>query len=301
MKEIYMKKTFLRYSSNILLLAVTLMLLLPLLFMLAGSFMSASEVQNNYGGISSGFASGGFARLILVPNLFTLEQYRQALLYSPDYMYAYWNSILLLLPTLIGILLISPLAGFSLAKYRYLGIGVISAVYILLALLPYHTMIVPNYIILYRLGLLNTRASIWLTQIFHPLSVFICWRWMDKLPKDILENADIDGTNTLQKYVYIVLPQSRPAIATVLVLCAADLWGMIEQPLIFLNSPNLHPLSVMIALQGSVHITEAFVCGIIFSAPMVLLFLMLKDDFVYGTESIVLSGNSKAVLREGQG
>ena len=171
-----MRKTIYRYIFRFLLLAVMLALLLPLVFMFAGSFMSASEVEYAYGGAYSGFASGGFARLVFVPRLFTLEQYGQVLLNSPDYLYAYWNSISLLLPTLAGLMIVAPLAGFSLAKFRYRGITVVTSVYILLALLPYHTMIVPNYIMLYRLNLLNTRASVWLTQIFHPLAVFIIGR-----------------------------------------------------------------------------------------------------------------------------
>lgn len=284
-----MRKTIYRYIFRFLLLAVMLALLLPLVFMFAGSFMSASEVEYAYGGAYSGFASGGFARLVFVPRLFTLEQYGQVLLNSPDYLYAYWNSISLLLPTLAGLMIVAPLAGFSLAKFRYRGITVVTSVYILLALLPYHTMIVPNYIMLYRLNLLNTRASVWLTQIFHPLAVFICWRWIDKIPDELLESSEIDGANTLQKYVYIVLPQSKPALATVLVLSAADLWNMIEQPLVFFSSPRLYPLSVVLSSQGSKQIGTAFVCGIIFSIPMILLFLLLKDSFLYGTQSVVSS------------
>ena len=294
-----MRKTIFRYVFSFLLLAVVSALLLPLVFMLTGSFMSTSEVEYNYSGAYSGYTPGGFAHLVFVPRLFTLEQYGQVFLNSPDDMCAYWNSISLLLPTLAGLMLVAPLAGFSLAKYRYRGKIVISSMYILLALLPYHTMIVPNYIMLHRLNLLNSRASVWLTQIFHPLAVFICWRWMDKIPDELLESSEMDGANTLQKYVYIVLPQSKPALATVLVLSAADLWNMIEQPLVFFSSPELYPLSVVLSTQGSKQIGTAFVCGIIFSIPMILLFLLLKDDFLYGTQSAVSSDKYQAAGRKG--
>lgn len=282
-----MEKRVKSFFLNCLLWAVILFLAFPILFIFTGSFMSAAEVVNRYGNINSGFSKGDFAHLRFLPQLFSLEQYRNLFLYSPDYMYAYLNSILLAVPALIGNLLIAPLAGYSLAKYRFRFKTIITGLYILLALLPYHTMIVPNYIMINKLNLLDTRMSVWLTQMFHPLGVFICYRWMDKLSDEIIESIEIDGAGTLQKYTYIVLPLSRPALATVLVLSAADLWGMIEQPLVFLKSKRLTPLSVLISNLGNEQIETTFAYGIIFAMPMLLLFLILKNDFLYGVESIV--------------
>lgn len=261
--------------------------------------MSASEVERSYAAARTGSALGGFTRLVFVPELFTFEQYRQVFLYSPDYMCAYWNSIALVLPALTGLMLVAPAAGFSLAKYRWRGISIITSIYILLSLLPYHTMIVPNYIILYKLDLLNTRAAVWLTQIFHPLGVFICYRWMDKIPNELLESSEMDGANTFQKYACIVLPQSRPALAAVLVLFAADLWSMIEQPLIFFSSAKLHPLSVFLSLQENEQIQTAFVCGVVFSIPMILLFMLLKDDFLFGINNVVLPAGRHTAQKKG--
>ena len=278
----------LRSGCLTLCFCLTLLLaLIPLLFILGGSFMEDGEANRLYGGVFSGFADGGTAALRFVPRLFSLAQYGQLFTNRLDLLFGFRNSLLLLLPVLLGSLIVSPLAGFALAKFRFPGAKAALAVYILLAVLPYQTMIVPNYIMLDALKLLGTRWGIILTAMFHPLGAFICCRWMRGIPEEILESAGIDGAGMGRTFLSIILPLSRPALATLAVLLSADLWSMIEQPQLFLASPAKHPLSLLMAGLEKESMGAAFACGVLFSVPMVLFFLWCRDDFLVGTESMI--------------
>lgn len=256
---------------------VILFLLFPLLFMACGSFMGAKEVSANL------FAGeGSFARLHLLPDSFTLEQYYSALFQTPIFWRNFWNTIRLSLPILCGVVVTAPLCGYGLAKFRFPGRRVILFFYLILMMLPYQVTLVPNFLVLGSTHLLGSRAGVILPNIFTTFGCYLMTQFAEKIPTELLENARLEGLGEWKIFWYIALPQLKSGVAALAVLNLIDTFNMVEQPLVLLQDPRKQPLSVSLAYLSSSEVSIAFVCGIIFILPLILVFLLGKEPLIKG-------------------
>ncbi len=274
--------------STIVIVAVSLVTLFILVFMLCGSFMSYEEVTAYYGDIYTGGGKGEYASFHIIPKEFSVNQYYKALLETPDYLYKFWNSILLTLPILIGVVVVSTLGGYGFAKFQFPLKNFFFFLFLLVIMLPYQVMMVPNFMVMDTLGLIGSRWSIILPNIFSPFGTFLIYQFMRRIPNEILECARLDGASELRVFTKIILPQAAPAIASLAMLNIIDTWSMIEQPLVFLQDPEKNPLSVALAYINTSNIGIAFVCGVVFLIPLMLVFLMGKDKLVDGISNSVI-------------
>jgi multiple sugar transport system permease protein len=274
--------------STIVIAAVSFVTLFILIFMLCGSFMSYQEVTSHYGNIYTGGGEGEYAVFHIIPSEFSVNQYYKALLETPDYLYKFWNSILLTLPILIGVVIVSTLGGYGFAKFQFPLKNLFFFLFILVIMLPYQVMMVPNFMVMDSIGLIGNRWSIILPNIFTPFGTFLIYQFMRRIPNDILESARIDGAGEFRVFIKVILPQAAPAIASLAMLNIIDTWSMIEQPLVFLQDPEKNPLSVALAYINTSNIGIAFVCGVVFLIPLMLVFLMGKDKLVDGISNSVI-------------
>ena len=262
---------------------VILFFLFPMLFMLCGSFMGAEEVADYFSP-----KEGSYATLHLIPDTFTLSQYYRALFYSPTFWKNFWNTMLLSLPILGGVVLTAPLCGYGLAKYRFPGRQAVLFVYLILMMLPYQVTLVPNFLVLNQMGLLGTRTGIILPNIFTTFGCYLMTQFADKIPTEIIESGRLEGLGEWRIFFYIALPQLRSGIAALAVLNLIDTFGMVEQPLVLLQDPTKQPLSVSLSYISTSDISIAFVCGLIFIVPLILVFLLGKDPLIKGiSESVI--------------
>ncbi len=265
---------------------IMLIFMFPLLFIFGNAMMDPEEISFRYAALWSDY--GGKTHFGLIPALFSLSSWKQLYTAHIELLFAFRNSLIIAIPPLLGIWLIAPLAGFALSKLQFPGSRILLGMYVLMALLPYQTMLVPNYIMISRLNLLGSYASVWLVSLFHPLPVFICYRWIKTIPNSFLESAAIDGAGVLRSYAYIILPLSKPAAAGALIISAADLWGMIEQPQVFLTSKLKYPLSLMLSGLEKENAGVLFACSVLFSIPILLFFMTHREAFLQSTQNLVI-------------
>ncbi len=278
----------------IILLILAVFFLFPLGVTLTNSFMSEQEITTNYGPVTdkslNSYQDSGadpFARFELIPDIVTLKQYYSVLLKKTQFLFMFWNSVLLTFPIVIGQTLVATLAAYAFAKMKFRGRDMLFFLYIVVMLMPFQVTLVPNYIIAGRLGLLNNPLSIIFPGIFSTFGVFLLKQYMEQIPDSYLEAAKVDGANPFQIFLKIIVPMSRAGIAAMAILVFIDNWNMVEQPLIFLQDATRQPLSLYLAKIVDGEKGLAFAASTLYMMPMLLNFLYAER---YLLEGIRLSG-----------
>lgn len=281
------KKSAGSWARYAILVAVSVLLLFPLVYMIANSFTSAREAASAYSVISSGGDGAGYIGFKLIPEQFSLIQYYDALLRRPKFLVMFWNSVIMTVPIVVGQMLVASLAAFAFSKLRFPFRDQLFFVYIIVMLMPFQVTLVPNFIIEKNLNLLGTYASVILPGVFSTFGVFLLRQFMMYIPKEYCEAANIDGTGYFRLFTNIVLPNCKSALASMAILVFVDNWNMVEQPLVFLSDENMRPLSIFLNRINESEIGIAFACGIIYMIPTLLIFLYGENYFI---EGIQLSG-----------
>lgn len=269
------KKTsiFARYA---VLVAVSVLLLFPLVYMIANSFTSVKEAISTYSLLSSDdtgttTAAAKFIGFKLIPEQFSLIQYYDALLRRTKFLLMFWNSVIMTVPIVIGQLIVGALAAFAFSKLRFPFRDQLFFIYIIVMLMPFQVTLVPNFIVAKNLNLLGSYASVILPGIFSTFGVFLLRQFMVYIPQEYCEASSIDGTGYFRMFTDIVLPNSKSALASMAILVFIDNWNMVEQPLVFLSDENMRPLSIFLSRINESEIGIAFACGIIYMIPALLL------------------------------
>lgn len=221
-----------------------------------------------------------FLYSILDNNSFSFKQYSELLLLTADYFRWFWNSFESTCFILIFNIPISLMAGFSFSQYKAKWLKWIFMIYILLMLMPFQATMIPQYITIKALHLLNTPYAIILPNIFVTFGAFLMSQSMKSIPREVMEAGRIDGLSEIQLFTRIATPLSSPTIAALVILVFIDSWSMVEQPTIFLQKAYLFPLSV--TLNTSTFPTVVFAGSIIFSILPLLIYLKGYDKLVNG-------------------
>lgn len=268
--------------------SVAVLFLMPIVLTITNSFMSASEISSNYGQVFATSDSGGKTfiskqvNLKFIPDMVSFSQYITVLFKSPDYLFKFWNSVILVVPIVGFQLLVALLASYGFTRYRGKLKEIIFFTYIILMLMPYQVTLVPNYLVSSWLHILDTRWAIWLPGIFSPFAVYLLTKYMRRIPVSVMEAAQIDGAGEWQIFRHVCMPLCRGCMCSVAILIFIDYWNMVEQPLILLSDDAMHPLSVFLSKIKNGEIGLAFAVATIYMVPTLLVFLYGEDYLVEG-------------------
>lgn len=269
-------------------LVFAVVFLMPIILTITNSFMSSSEINANYGSIFATTEKGGkifiskTVNLKFIPDMVTFAQYFTVLFKSPQYLLKFWNSIIYVAPIVVVQLGIATLASYGFSRYDGKLKRAIFFAYIIMMLMPYQVTLVPNFLVSKALGIYGTRWSIWLPGFFSPFAVYLLTKFMRRIPTEVLEAASIDGADEWYIFSRINMPLCKGGIASIAILVFFDYWNMVEQPLILLGDPDLHPLSVFLSKINSGEISLAFAVAVIYLVPPLLIFLYGEDYLVEG-------------------
>ena len=206
-------------AATVFLCAMSILFLTPIVLTLTNSFMSQTEIASNYGKIFDSVTSAGTyvsdkVNLKIIPDLIRFSQYETVLLKSPDYLFKFWNSVILVVPIVLFQTLVALLAAYGFARFDTKWRNAIFFTYIILMLMPYQVTLVPNYLVADWLGILDTRWAIILPGIFSPFAVFILTKFMRRIPSSVIEAAKLDGAGEWQIFVPAVhLAKGRVVLA----------------------------------------------------------------------------------------
>ena len=268
-----------------ILLAVFSIMVFPLLMLFANSLMGKQELLETFGAVLAD--SGEYAGMRIFPAYPTLRAYVRLLLDSPEYFTAFWNSMIQTVGVVFGQLLAAVPAAWAFAQFHFPGKRILWLVYMILMILPFQVTMVSGYLVLNAAGLMDTRAAVILPGIFSTLPVFILRKTFAGIPGEILEAARIDGAGDLRIFFGIGIPLGVPGIFSVMILSFLEYWNAIEQPMTYLKTEALWPLSLYLPQMVNTEIAAAFAASIITLLPALLLFFYGQDSLEQG---IVASG-----------
>ncbi len=185
------------------------------------------------------------------------------------------------------VIVCSCLSGYALAILRFRGRTVMRITFLTGIVAPYVALIIPLYFQLQSLGLLQTRWGLVIVEAGLYLGFGIFWMqsFIQKLPKSLFEAAYTDGANSFQAFLRVVLPLSRPALATLAILTFLSSWNEYLVPLVLGNSAGTSTVSLSLAsFQGqfSTDIPSLAAASLIIAGPAVILFLLTQRSFFRG-------------------
>lgn len=212
----------------------------------------------------------------------TLQPYYDVFLSTSRYLDSFWRSLGLTCTVAAGQLVVSVPAGFCFAKRSFPGKRVLAFLLVALLVLPVQVTLVPNYLMLKNLGLLNTYAALILPALFAPLGTFLLGQSFRSIPNALLDAARLDGCGTIGLLWGIVMPMRKGTMACVAILAFLDAWNMVEQPLAYLRSFQEYPLSVGLAYAAPQGVAVQMVCCLLAALPPLFLFAFFSQDLVDG-------------------
>lgn len=212
----------------------------------------------------------------------TLQPYYDVFLSTSRYLDSFWRSLGLTCTVAVGQLAVSVPAGFCFAKRSFPGKRILAFLLVALLVLPVQVTLVPNYLMLKNLGLLNTYAALILPALFAPFGTFLLGQSFRSIPNALLDAARLDGCGTIGLLWRIVMPTRKGTMACVAILAFLDAWNMVEQPLAYLRSFQEYPLSVGLAYAAPQGVAVQMVCCLLAALPPLFLFAFFSQDLVDG-------------------
>jgi len=262
------------HAALVVLAAATL---LPLWWMAVASLMPAGEA-----------ATRG---LRLWPTAPTLEHYR--VLFARLHIgRQVFNSALLAGSVTTISLVLNAMAGYAFAKLRFAGRDRIFRVLLAAMVIPAQVAMLPLFLMLKELGLVNTYAGVIVPGMASIFAIFLVRQYALSIPDSLLDAARVDGAGELRVFVSIVLPALRPILVTLAIFTFMGTWNDFLWPLVVLSDDRLQTLPVALANLAGEHVqdTELMMAGAVLTVlPVVVLFVALQRHYLSG----LLSGAVK--------
>ncbi len=262
----------------LILAGVGLIMLYPLIWLIGASFKTNAEI----------FANPGF-----IPHEPTLDGYVKGWQTSTPYTFAtfFWNTFLIILPKTIGTAISATAVAYGFARFEFPGKRIFFSALIAILLLPNVVTRIPQYLLFRDLGWLDTFLPLWVPSALagDAFFVFMLIQFLRAIPRDMEEAARVDGANTAQVLIFIVVPLLAPAIVSVCLF--QIMWTMNDflGPLIYLSSVDKYPVSL--ALKLSIDTTEAFdwnkilAMSVLALTPSLVIFFLAQKRFIEGISS----------------
>lgn len=268
-----------------LLFVPTVLVCLPIILLVTGSVMGNGELRQYLAPVFSD--SLNFISWKLVPDYPTFESYGKLLFMTPQFFVLFWNSMKMVGCILLGQLVIGVPAAWAFAVYQVRGGRALFALYVVLMLLPFQVTMLSSYLVLNRLGLLDTQAAVILPAVFSTFPVFLTYGGFRCIPVQLFEAARIDGAGEWRIFWKLGLPLGKSGLLSAMVLGFLEYWNMMEQPMAFLENKALWPLSLYLPEITWAQAGYAFTASILTLIPAVFVFVWGQD---YLEQGIIFSG-----------
>jgi len=262
------------------LVILAVILCVPVFFLLTGSFMDKRELGNNLLPLQDGYS--GWVRWQLLPSYPTLRAYVEVLFDTPEFFVMFWNSIKITVGVIVGQLVFAIPAAWGFARGRFPGRKILFWIYMILMMMPFQVTMLSQYLLLDTWEMLDTFAAIMIPGIFSTFPVFMMYRFFEGIPEALLEAARIDGAGELRIFFMIGLPLGFSGMISVIVLTFLEYWNLIEQPLTFLRTKSLWPLSLYLPNIDASNVGIAFAVSVIAMIPSLLIFWYGQDYLEQG-------------------
>jgi multiple sugar transport system permease protein len=211
-----------------------------------------------------------------------------------DFPRFFFNSSVIALAVTVGNLLFCPMLGYALAKLRWRGKRLIMGLVLATLMVPAGITLIPNFILMSNLGLVNTYPGLILPFLAGPFGVFLMRQFMLGVPNELLEAARIDGGNEFRIYWSVVMPIATPVLATLGILTFLGNWNSFLYPLVMAQEPQMYTLPVALATfaTGQYQADHGMLMAgsVILVVPVLIVFILFQRWITEGIATTGLKG-----------
>lgn len=190
-------------------------------------------------------------------------------------------------------LITSSAAAYAFAKLDFFGRDILFLSYVSTIAIPWQVYMIPQYILVQKLGLVDSHLSLILLQAFSAFGVFLMRQFFITVPKELSESARIDGLGEFGIFTRIMLPLVRPGLATLTIFTFVTIWNDFMGPLIYLNSTDKKTIQLGLRLfitQFSAEYSLIMAAALVTLIPVMVMFLALQKYFVEGIATSGIKG-----------
>ncbi|SDM80543.1 carbohydrate ABC transporter permease [Sediminibacillus halophilus] len=268
---------------HLMLIAVSFIMLYPILWMFFSSFKPDTEI---------------FSTSSLWPETWTLEHYLSGfgsdapMNFGPMFFYSFLVSIVVVIGTVFS----STLTGFAFARLNFTPRRFFIGFMFATMMLPAQVVMIPQYIIFHKVGWVNTFIPLMLPSFLGtvPFFIYLMVQFVRGIPKELDEAALIDGCSKWRLYRSVILPLSQPAIVTMSIFAFYWTWNDFFGQLIYLSNPELYTVSLGLSMfmtnMGETQWGNLFAMSILSVIPVFLIFLIFQRYLVEGIATHGLKG-----------
>lgn len=263
----------------LVLIAIAIVMLYPFVWSFTASFKTTTQIYNGN-------------PLDLWPNPFILDNYIRAWTALPFYRFIL-NSLFLSIIVPFFSILFAAMASYSFARLRFRGRDLVFVLLLAVMMMPGHITLIPNYAIVRSLGWINEYEALIIPSIFSGqivINIFFLRQYLLAIPKELDEAAIIDGCSRFGIWARIMMPNSKPALATLAILSFVTQWNAFLWPIVVINDYWKMPIQVGLSYFKSSTNTDwgVLMAGATISIiPMVIVFLIFQKQFI---KSLLTSG-----------
>lgn len=260
----------------ILLLLLAALFIFPMLWMVVSSMKPEADVYQNLSSFKAFLPSlnpaNWFKTYEEVISRFSIGTYLL-------------NSIFYGVTFAFGSILVNSLAGFAFAKINFSGKKIIFGVLLALLIIPMETILIPQFTIINSLGLVNNRLAVILPAMASAFNIYLFRNFFIAIPEEIIESAKLDGASIVKIFFRIMLPMSKPAIATVGVLSFIGSWNDYIWPLMVLTDRSKFSMQVAITTINTtqpVYINQVMAVLTISTIPLIIVYIVAQKYILQG-------------------
>lgn len=272
-----------RIPLHLIIIVIALLWLTPTVGLLVSSFRPATEI-----------ASSGWWTAFQTPFEFTLQNYATVLSQNrmgPSFI----NSLIIAVPGTLLPTLVAGFAAFAFAWLKFPGRDILFIFMVALLVVPVQMTLIPVLRLYANFGLVSTFPGIWLAHTAYglPLAIFLLRNFFGALPRELIESAHLDGASNLGVFFRIILPLSVPALASLAIFQFLWVWNDLLVSLVYLQSPNLAPMTLtinnLVSSFGTSWQLLTAAAFISMALPLVI-FFALQRYFVEGITAGAIKG-----------
>ena len=263
----------------LLLILGILLMVGPFLWMLLGSLKTQTEF----------LASPP----TFLPNAPTTDNYDR-LFTQLDFPRFFFNSSLVAIIVTVGNVLFCPMLGYALAKLQWRGKRLVMGLVLATLMVPAGITLIPNFVLMANLGLVNTYPGLILPFLVGPFGVFLTRQFMYGIPDELLEAARIDGANEWRIFWQVVIPLTIPVLATLGILTFLGSWNNFIYPLVMAQEPEMYTLPVALATfaTGDHQSDHGMLMAgsVVLVVPVLIIFILFQRWITEGIATTGLKG-----------
>lgn len=262
-----------------LLIIYALIIIIPLSLVFFATFKNTAELYNNPVGLPSQWDLSNYVQLFASQNMFVYFK----------------NSVIVTFTSVFFILLLGSMISYAIIRLPKVIGNLLFAFVVLGMMIPVQVNMIPTYLLLSRLKMLDSHLGLIIVTIatLLPICVFILTGFMKTLPQGLIEAAMIDGASHWKIYSKIIIPLSLPSLAAAAIFCFVITWNDLLYPMLFLKTGSLKTLPVaLLQFQGE-YLTNyplIFSGVVVASLPMIITYVFLQRYFVEGMTSGSIKG-----------